>query len=443
MSLQEAFITYFKEREDLINGQGETAWRQRRRAALADFEKLGFPSKKDEEYKYTPIGRALEREFDVSALADFSAPANIAKVKELLDSVAPDDRQTHRLVFVNGQFQAELSEVNSLPDGVVVTTLSEAYREYSSLIDQYFAQQLSSPTDSFASLNTAIAQEGLFVYVPKNVAAEAPILAYYISDTSSGASVASTRNLYVAETGSKVSVVESFYTIGTEASYQNAVSEIWVDTNASVHYTKLQPESAKAYHTGTTEVYQARDSRFTAVTVSLKGAMLRNNLNIALDGENCDSHMYGLYMLDGKTHVDNHTTVDHRKPNSFSNELYKGIMDDQSKGVFNGKIYVRQDAQKTNAFQSNANILLTNEASIDTKPQLEIWADDVKCSHGATTGQIDKEQLFYLRTRGMSKEQATAILLRAFAGDVLENLELDFLRKQIEEVIDARLNSNF
>ncbi|MGD1890096.1 MAG: Fe-S cluster assembly protein SufD, partial [Cyclobacteriaceae bacterium] len=290
------------------------------------------------------------------------------------------------------------------------------------------------------ALNTAIAQEGVMVHVPKNVLVETPILTYFISDTSTGVSVASPRNLYVAETGSKFSVVESFYTVGGAASYQNVVSEIWVQPNASVHYTKLQPESAQAYHTGTTEVYQARDSRFTAVPVSLQGTMLRNNLNIVLDDENCESHMYGLYMLDEKSHVDNHTAVDHRKPNSFSNELYKGIMDDNSKGVFNGKIYVRQDAQKTNAFQSNANILLTDDASIDTKPQLEIWADDVKCSHGATTGQIDEEQLFYLRTRGMSKEQATAILLRAFAGDVLENIELDFIRQQIEQVIDTRLD---
>ena len=441
MSLQEAFSTKFNTIEKSINGHGDTGWHQRRRAAFADFEKLGFPAKKNEEYRYTPITRALEREFQADTLAD--NPVNEALVSELIQSVTPSDIEANRLIFVNGQFQESLSNIISTSDGIIVKPLSQAYKEHGDLIEQYFANQPAIQADSFVALNTALAQEGLFIHVPKNKAIKAPILTYFISDTSQGATVATPRNLYIAEASSKFSVTESFHTIGAEASYQNVVSEIWVAPNASVHYTKLQPESVKAYHTGTTEVHQARDSRFTGITVSLQGAMLRNNLNITLDDENCETHMYGLYMLNGKTHVDNHTAVDHRKPNSFSNELYKGIMDDQSKGVFNGKIYVRQDAQKTNAFQSNSNILLTNEASIDTKPQLEIWADDVKCSHGATTGQIDEEQLFYLRTRGVSKEQATAILLRAFAGDVLDNIELDFIRKQIEEVIDERLNTNF
>ncbi|WKN43598.1 Fe-S cluster assembly protein SufD [Tunicatimonas pelagia] len=441
MSLEQAFITYIKDREETINGQGDSAWHQRRRAAFADFEKLGFPAKKDEEYRYTPISRALEREFDGNELT--KSNVDTQAVQGLLDRVVPSDLSANVLVYVNGAFQPSFSRIESAEEGVVITTLSQAYQNHSELIDRYFAQQTADQSDSFVALNTAVAQEGLFVYAPKNTVVETPVLVYFISDTSAGASVGSPRNLYIAEQSSKLSVIESFYTLGSGASYQNAVSEIWVDANASVYYNKLQPESEKAYHTGTTEVYQARDSRFTGVTVSLQGAMLRNNLNIALDGENCESHMYGLYMLDGKSHVDNHTAVDHRKPNSYSNELYKGIMDDYSKGVFNGKIYVRQDAQKTNAFQSNANILLTDNASINTKPQLEIWADDVKCSHGATTGQIDKEQLFYLRARGMSKDQATAILLRAFAGDVLENIELDFVRHQIEAVIDQRLNTNF
>ncbi|MGB3586166.1 MAG: Fe-S cluster assembly protein SufD, partial [Tunicatimonas sp.] len=401
----------------------------------------GFPAKKNEEYRYTPISKALEREFDGGDLT--KANIDEESVQNLLNEVIPADLSANILVYVNGEFQPAFSRTENVPEGVIVTSLSQAYQNHSELIDRYFAQQTADQPDSFVALNTAVAQEGLFVYAPKNTVVETPTLAYFISDTSQGASVASPRNLYIAEQSSKFSVVESFYTLGNEASYQNVVSEIWVDTNASVYYNKLQPESEKAYHTGTTEVYQARDSRFTGVTISLQGAMIRNNLNVASDGENCETHMYGLYMLDGKSHVDNHTAVDHRQPNSFSNELYKGIMDDQSKGVFNGKVYVRQAAQKTNAFQSNANILLTNEASIDTKPQLEIWADDVKCSHGATTGQIDQEQLFYLRARGMSKDQATAILLRAFAGDVLENIELDFVRQQIEAVIDKRLNTNF
>ena len=338
MSLQEAFSTKFKHIEESINGHGETAWHQRRRTAFADFEKLGFPAKKDEEYRYTPITRALEREFQADNLAD--NPINEALVSELIESVIPSDIEANRLIFVNGQFQQSLSSIISASEEVIIMPLSQAYDQHSELIDQYFASQPTIENDSFVALNTALAQEGVFIHVPKNKAIDNPILTYFISDTSQGATVANPRNLYIAETGSKFSVTESFHTIGDDASYQNVVSEIWVAPNASVHYTKLQPESVKAYHTGTTEVHQSRDSRFTGVTVSLQGAMLRNNLNITLDDENCETHMYGLYMLNGKTHVDNHTAVDHRKPNSFSNELYKGIMDDQLKGVFNGKIYV-------------------------------------------------------------------------------------------------------
>jgi Fe-S cluster assembly protein SufD len=231
-----------------------------------------------------------------------------------------------------------------------------------------------------------------------------------------------------------------FLSKGNQPSFTNIVTEIVVQENATVTYTKVQNESDQAYIIGTTQVYQARDSKFSATTVSLSAALIRNNLNIVLDAENCEANLFGLYMLNGSQHVDNHTLVDHAKPRSYSNELYKGIMDGKSTGVFNGKIYVRQDAQKTNAFQSNKNILLSKDASMNTKPQLEIFADDVKCSHGATTGQLDEDMLFYLRSRGIGTNEAKALLMYAFATDIINQIPLEAVRLYVERAIANRLN---
>ncbi len=277
------------------------------------------------------------------------------------------------------------------------------------------------------------------VHVPQGQVVSHPVHLHFISDTRQSNTFSQARNLFIVEANSQATFTELFHHTGEHSSYYNATTEIWLHDSAVAYYHKIQNEGSSAYHTGNTYVYQSASSLFQAVTITLAGAIIRNNLYVSLDAEGCEAHMYGLYMLDGKAHVDNHTSVDHLKPNSFSNELYKGIMNDASHGVFNGKIFVRPDAQKTNAFQSNRNILLTDTASIDTKPQLEIWADDVKCSHGATTGQIDAEQLFYLRARGLDKVQARALLLQAFAGDVIQNVKSEALQDMLREAIAHRL----
>jgi Fe-S cluster assembly protein SufD len=248
------------------------------------------------------------------------------------------------------------------------------------------------------------------------------------------------RNLLVAGKNSQASVVEVYLTRGEGTSFTNIVTEIVVQENANLEHTKIQNEGSQAFNIGTTQVYQARDSKFFSVTISLNGAIIRNDLNIVLDDQNCEANLYGLYMPTGKTHIDNHSLVDHAKPHSYSNELYKGILDGKSTGVFNGKIFVRQDAQKTNAFQSNRNILLSKDASMNTKPQLEIFADDVKCSHGATTGQLDEDMLFYLRARGIGLDKARALLMYAFAGDVINQVKIEAVRHYIESAIASRLS---
>jgi Fe-S cluster assembly protein SufD len=248
------------------------------------------------------------------------------------------------------------------------------------------------------------------------------------------------RNLFIAGKNTQASIVERYLNLGQEPSFVNSVTEAVVYENAILNYYLIEREGDNSYHVATTQVNQVEKSFVNCYAVSLSGAMVRNNLNLVLDAEHCESNMYGIYLLNGKTHVDNHTVVDHRKPNSVSNELYKGIMDDNSTGVFNGKIFVRQYAQKTNAFQSNKNIVMSNNASINTKPQLEIWADDVKCSHGCTTGQLNAEQIFYLQSRGISEQRAKAILLYAFVNDIVSKISLENIRENIQKTITERLH---
>ncbi len=439
-ALQEAFLRYFENSEKLKEPASSFLY-ELRKNAIHSFEQSGLPGHKHEEYKYTPITRALDKNFDSQdlSLEEVPNPDLLARIKPwLLTNI-----DANIVVFINGQFSQEHSKIVSSPQDMILKPLSQAFIENKELVEQHFAKQASIESDAFVALNTAFAQEGLFLHVPKGKVVDKPVLVYFINDTTQRRVIVQPRNLYLIGENSQVDLAESFYTVGENPGYQNIVSEIVVAQHAIANYYKIEIEGQQAYHTGTTQVQQAAQSLFNATTVSLSGAMVRNNLNIALDAEHCETHMFGLYMLDQHTHVDNHTIVDHRLPNSFSNELYKGIMDDHSRGVFNGKIYVRPGAQKTNAFQSNMNILLTDDASIDTKPQLEIWADDVKCSHGATTGQIDAEQLFYLRTRGLKKEQARAILLKAFADDVIQNIKVKPLREQLEHIIAARLEKNY
>ena len=434
MPLQEIFTQQFQDYEQQLNGQRSGEVHQQRAAAMEVLTRTGLPGKKNEEYKYTPITRALEKQF---AAGSFS-PTQGGDIQSLLSQwIIPEEANV--LVFVNGQFSKTHSTIVSPSSEIEIQSLSDAVESHPDLMNTYFARQTATSSDSFAALNTALAHEGTMIRVPRGKAVSHPVYFYFVSDARQDNTFSQVRNLFVAESNSQVTVNEMFYHTGEHASYYNATTEVWLQESAVVYYHKTQNEGATAYHTGNTYVYQSANSLFQGVTVTLDGAIVRNNLHVSLDAEGCETHMYGLYMLNGNAHVDNHTTVDHLKPNSFSNELYKGIMDDASHGVFNGKIYVRPDAQKTNAFQSNRNILLTDTASIDTKPQLEIWADDVKCSHGATTGQIDAEQLFYLRARGLDKVQARALLLQAFAGDIIQNIKSEVLQEKMQEAIAQRL----
>jgi len=437
--IQSKISTAFSDFEQRNSENNENALFIVRQDSFKAFEKLGLPTTRNEEYKYTPISKVLEKNFNFNAV-----PAKSVLTKEEVEEVFIKNNESNVLVFINGFFSKEYSKIISPEDELTFMEFSEVQQKYPQLLLNHFAHYASYEKDAYTALNTAFADKGTLIIVPGKTVVSAPITLYFINDTNiSNNAVIQPRNLFLIGADSEVNFIESFHSFGAEPSFVNIVTEIVLEKDAKVKYTKINNESEKAYHVGNTQVYQEDNSVFTSNTITFGGAMVRNNLNIVIDGEHAEANMNGLYLLNGKQHVDNHTMVDHRKPNCVSNELYKGVIDGKANAVFNGKIFVRQIAQKTNAFQSNRNILLSNDATINTKPQLEIWADDVKCSHGATTGEIDDEQLFYLRSRGLSLESARSMLLYAFATDVFENVKLEGLKNHIDKIISDRLRKEF
>ncbi len=408
-----------------------------RNEAFALLNEVGLPAVKNEEYKFTNLTKVFDKQIKVGLAGNTNAIT-----KNEIDSAKIPNLDAYNLVFVNGQFSKEQSS-NDLPKGIAIKQIVQAIEDQDANFLNSFGQITSQNTDAFLQMNTALVQDGAFITVDAKTVIDKPIALIYINDATQTGAYYNARNLIIVGKSSQIDFVEMFSSKGTEACLTNIVTEIAVEDNAHVHYYKIQNNHQNAYHVGTTQVRQTRSSVFSAYTFTLNGAMVRNNLNIAVDGEGCEAHMYGLYLVNGKTHVDNHTVVDHIKPHSYSNELYKGILEDTSKGVFNGKIFVRKEAQKTNAFQSNKNILLSDSSVVNTKPQLEIWADDVKCSHGCTTGQIDQDALFYLRARGLSKDSARAVLLYAFAIEVIEQVKLEPLKNYLEKIISTRLHNEF
>jgi Fe-S cluster assembly protein SufD len=406
-----------------------------RTEALDVFEKLGLPHNKHEEFKYTPITRELEKNFTFT-----DSKKSISKTD--ITSFLIPGIEANVLVFINGIFSEENSKIISPASELTVQNLEEALVSNPNAI-QHFGKYINFKSDAFAAWNTADWKAGVFIHVPKNVIVEKPVIFYHISDTTAGEVSAAQRNLIVVERSAEVTLVEKFDSTGTGNHFLNLLNEIAVDDNAGLNLYSIQNDSGNRFQYGLTEIYQKNSSRVNTYTFTLNGKMMRNNLHLSLDGEGIESHMYGLYLIGNNTLADNHTVADHKKPNSFSNELYKGIMEGNSKGVFNGKIYVRPQAQKTNAFQANRNILLTDKATVNTKPQLEIWADDVKCSHGCTSGQLDEEAVFYLRSRGISKETAQAMMLYAFAGEVLDAVKHPVIKDYLDQVISERLHKNF
>lgn len=403
-----------------------------RAKAFELFNKSGIPTSRNEEWKYTRLTGLTNKNFAVHTTA-------VVPTKETLNNVPLQTDSAAELFFVNGVFVKEISTFAN--DALVVLNLHEAAEsEYKNYVQQHLNQSSKYMKDGMNALNAAFTANGLFVLVKKNKAVEQPIFIYHLTDTENDNVFVQPRSLFVIEENAQVQLVELYKNNGLHESFTNEVIEIAVHENARLEYYKVQDENENCHHVGTTHVQQVGKCFTHCVTVTLNGGTIRNNINMILEAPNNEGHLYGLYMVDGKTHVDNHSIVDNVQPNCFSNELYKGIMDGNSTGVFNGKIFVRQDAQKTNAYQSNKNVLMSDSASVNTKPQLEIFADDVKCSHGCTIGQLDEDALFYLRARGIGEKKAKALLLHAFAADILEQVKIEVLKNYLERKIDERLD---
>lgn len=404
-----------------------------RTEAIERFAALGLPTSKNEAWKYTNITRALRHGYALDPAEPERVDADVI-ARHLIPGL-----DAHLVVLVNGRFDSEHSRIGELPDGVIVEGFAEATKRHPDVVSRHYGRYADIQTEAFAALNTAFADDGVFVYVPADVSLDRPVHVLSLV-TAKRDLMIHPRLLYAIESGGSAVVVESARGETANRTFTNSVTEAYVGANARFEHYKVQDLGETATQVYNVQVYQERDSVFTTNTVTLSGALVRNNLWFLPDAENCETHLYGLFLGRGKSHIDTHTLVDHAKPNCYSNELYKGILEDESTGVFNGKVFVRQDAQKTNAYQSNKSIVLSDRANMYSKPELEIYADDVKCSHGATTGQLDPEALFYLRSRGLSEGHARAVLLQAFAKDVVHNIRLEPLRELLDEYIVSRFH---
>lgn len=386
---------------------------------------LDFPTTRDEYWKYTRVAKL------VSASYNQNGPSSVD-----ISSLIIPDLDAHLIVFVNGIFSADHS-IKSLVSGLSIQSIASLEGDDKSTALEHLGRYIDSKSNAFTALNTAYFQDGIFIKIDKNAVFEKSI---YILNVSTGEQQASqTRNLILLGENAKVEIINHFVGSDNPGSFTNAVTEIVAEAGSQGKMYLLQEEGDESNQVNSTHIVQKGSSTFSVLTVTLSGALVRNNLNFAITGEGCESNLNGLYFTRGNQHVDNHTYADHQVPNCNSNELYKGVMTDRSTGVFNGKIMVHQAAQKTNAFQSNQNILLTDKATINTKPELEIYADDVKCSHGCTIGQLDEEAMFYLQSRGLGKTAATKLLLNAFASDVVEMVDNEAVKAYIEKWIERKL----
>jgi Fe-S cluster assembly protein SufD len=395
-----------------------------RRRALAEFKAQGFPSLRKEEWRFTRTRPIAEREF---GMVERYTPNGVSA--EALTRLTFDDASCHRIVVADGHFARDLSRLEELPAGVRVTSLREAIARDAALVERHLGRCADPAANPFVALNTAFLNDGVFVHVADGVELDTPVHVAFVSRAEG--TVSHPRALIVAGRGARVSVVESY--AGTGADYwTNAVTEIVCGENASVTHCRIQREVDGAFHVASQQAQLASNSRFSTENVSLGGTLARNDIGAVLGGEGIDARLDGLYLADGRGHAENHTFIRHAQPHCHSFELYKGILGGKARGVFNGKIHVDPGAQKTDAKQENNCILLSDDARINTNPQLEIFADDVKCTHGATVGQLDEMAVFYMRSRGVPHARARSILVYAFAAEVLERIAVEAVRERLE-----------
>ena len=432
--MQELYLTDFETFASNGGGVGPSWVPRLRRAAIARFAELGFPTPRNEDWHFTSVAPIAEAEFH---------PLGAASGEVRSADLAPFvfgrvDWPT--IVFVNGRHAPNLSTMATLPAGIRVMNLAQAWREAPDLLEQHLSKIATFDDQSFTALNTAFMYDGAVVHIAKDVQADAPIHLLHVVDPIAARAVMHPRHLIVVDRHASARVIESYVSLGDARYFSNAVTEVALGEGAHLAHYKIQRESRRAFHVGTIQVHQPRDSKYSSFSFATGAALSRTNIYTTLDGDGAEVSLNGLYMVDGEQHVDHQTRIEHAQPNCASHEVYKGILDGASHGVFNGKVFVHPIAQKTDGKQENNNLLLSDKARIDTKPQLEIFADDVKCTHGATVGKLDMMSLFYMKSRGLPHEVARKLLIYAFAADVLERLEVKEVRDALEELTLRRFS---
>lgn len=426
------FHKLFEEFEKDLDSELEWA-HSARRGAFERFGALGFPKTDQEDWRFTSVAPLVGTTF---ALPESHSVEDIQEA--LLDFTLGQWKRS-RLIFINGRYSQDLSTLQSLPKGAEVKCLAAAMKENRDLVEPHLAKVLAHQDNAFAALNFAFVADGAFIYVPDHCVIEDPIHLLYFS-TSNGAPVVShPRNLIVAGKASQAKIVESY--VGREGAiyFTNAITEVVAGDGAVIDHYKLQRESTNAFHTATIKFQQGRGATATNHPISLGGGLVRNDIQSVLMGEGADCTLNGIYVTRGQQHVDHHTVIDHAAPHCTSRELYKGILDDESRAVFNGRVVVRPDAQKTDSQQTNRNLLLSDEALVNTNPQLEIYADDVKCAHGASIGQLDADALFYMRSRGIDEETARTLLIHGFLADMGKRIQIEAVRSGVECILMTSL----
>jgi Fe-S cluster assembly protein SufD len=430
MEEKNSYLSHFERFAEEVGG-----WQGRlrciREEAMARFAELGFPTLRDEEWRFTNVTPLAKIAFRPAAgERDAICPPKLRQVLGGTEGAA-------RLVFVNGHYARDLSSRGAAPNGLIVESMAAVLDTHPEWVEPYLARYACYDRNAFTALNTAFIRDGAFVSIPKGKVIAEPIHLVFLATGADEPVMAHPRTLILAGRACQATIVESF--IGPEKSvyFTNGVAEVVLSPGAGIDHYKVQEEAKGAFHIATMQVHQDRGSNFTSHSIALGGDLVRNNVNVVLE-EGCECTLNGLSLAAGRQLIDNHTRIDHAKPHSASHELYKSILDGKTHGVFNGKIFVHQDAQKTDAKQTNKTLLLSEDAVMNSKPQLEIYADDVKCTHGATIGQLDEEAIFYLRSRGLGRQEARRLLTFAFANDIISRLQVKPIRSWLEETLLAK-----
>ncbi|MDZ7725547.1 MAG: Fe-S cluster assembly protein SufD [candidate division KSB1 bacterium] len=427
------YLKLFQEFESGLNGKGRGPLHERRIEGIKEFAQTGFPSTGQEDWRFTDVSPIARAQFRNVARADQGALD-----KNTVRNLVADEKHP-RLVFENGHFREDLSQLPQ-NSGITVKNLLRATGEHPERLEAYAAQLAPVTLNGFVALNTAFMYDGAFIDIADSVVMDSPLYVVYYSTKVDGQAAVFPRNLIILGRHAQATVVEHYVSSDEHRYFNNSVSEIYQDQSSLLNHVKIQHESASAYHTELTHVQQQRNSVYKSHVFSFGSRLARSDIQAQLNGEGAETVLNGLSLSSGRSLVDHHTLIDHAAAHSSSRELYKGILDGKAKAVFSGKIHVRQQAQKTDAKQSNENLLLSQNAVVDTKPQLEIFADDVRCTHGSTVGQMDKDGLFYLRSRGLSLAAARNLMIRAFAGEITEQIQNNQERQALERLVDSKLS---